>query len=227
MPEDPLDGERSGERSREDPRLFSPAFSSNFSPISHELQRLLGDKTGDVVEIGSGSGQHVITFAAMMPHLTWWPSDLDHANLASIEAWRALSGLSNVMAPIRLNAALADWRIGEDDRPAQDDLLAILSINVVHIAPWSVAEGLFRSAGRNLRPGGYLCLYGPFTREGAHIAPSNAAFDASLRAQNPEWGVRDLADLKALATASHLELADVIDLSANNSFLHFTRDRSA
>lgn len=185
------------------------------------LLRLLGDRQGNVIEIGSGTGQHVVTFAVALPNLTWWPSDPDPSHLASIDAWRAERDLANVEAPIALDASASDWRLDQDGRPPSRDIEAIVGINVLHISPWSVSLGLLRAAARYLKPDGLLIVYGPFLRDGVHTAPSNAAFDVHLRQQNEQWGVRDTADLKAAARESGLGLAEIIDMPANNAMLVF------
>lgn len=151
------------------------------------LLRLLGGRTGNVIEIGSGTGQHLVTFAAALPNLTWWPSDPDPLHRASIDAWRAQRDLANVRLPVDLDAAASDWTLGQDGRPPSQNIDAILSINVLHIAPWPFSLGLIQAAAQYLKADGVLVVYGPFARDGAHTAPSNAAFDAHLRQQNDEW----------------------------------------
>jgi SAM-dependent methyltransferase len=202
-----------------DRRLDAPAFHRNQAAIANELQRLLGDKTGNVLEIGSGTGQHVVAFAVTLSHLVWWPSDPDPQHRGSIKAWQASSALENVRLPVDLDAAALDWQLGRDGRPPANEIAAILAINLLHIAPWSVAEGLLAAAKRYLDKDGVLIIYGPFARNGAHTASSNAAFDAYLLRQNAEWGVRDTADLEALAAMNGLELAEIIDMPTNNVML--------
>ena len=204
-------------------RLDAPAFHRNQAAIATELQRLLGDKTGNVLEIGSGTGQHVVTFAATLSRLVWWPSDPDPQHRASIEAWRTSSALENVRPPVDLDAATPDWLLGRDGRPPANDIAAILAINLLHIAPWSAAEGLLAAATIYLEKDGMLIIYGPFVRNGAHTASSNAAFDAYLRRQNAEWGVRDIADLEALAAMNGLEIAETTYMPANNVMLVLER----
>ena len=206
-------------------RLTSPAFDRNGRPILGVLRRVLGDRIGDVLEIGSGPGQHVAAFAAALPGLVWWPSDPDPVLRASIGAWRETCGCSNLMPPVALDAAEPDWPLGRPGNPPDTDLAAMLCINVLHIAPWAVAEGVLRAAGRHLAPDGRLILYGPYTRDGVHTAPSNAAFDAALRAQDPAWGVRDTADIAALAEASGLVIAETVDLPSNNICLIICRTK--
>ncbi len=121
--------------------LDAPAFHRNHGAITSVLLRLLGDRTGDVIEIGSGTGQHVNTFAAALPNLTWWPSDPAPSHRASIDAWRARCGLANVRRPIDLDATSSDWKLGEIGRPPSQEIDAILVINVLHIAPWRVSLG--------------------------------------------------------------------------------------
>ena len=223
MPDFRSDVDWGGSTASTDRRLDAPAFHRNQAAIVTELRRLLGDKTGNVLEIGSGSGQHVVTCAATLPDLVWWPSDPDPQHRASIEAWRASSALENVRPPVDLDAAALDWLLGQDGRPPANDIAAILAINLLHIAPWSAAVGLLAAATSYLDRDGVLIIYGPFTRNGVHTAPSNAAFDAYLRRQNAEWGVRDIADLEALAAMNGLELAATIDMPANNVMLVLER----
>lgn len=202
-----------------DRRLDAPAFHRNQAAITKELERLLGDKTGNVLEIGSGTGQHVVTFAATLSHLVWWPSDPDPQHRSSIKAWRASSALENFKPPVDLDAAALDWQLGRDRRPPANDIAAILAINLLHIASWSAAEGLLAAATSYLDRDGVLIIYGPFARNGSHTASSNAAFDAYLRRQNAEWGVRDTADLETLAAMNGLQLTEIIDMPANNVIL--------
>ena len=223
MPDFRSDADWGGSTASTDRRLDAPAFHRNQAAIATELQRLLGDKTGNVLEIGSGTGQHVVTFAATLSHLVWWPSDPDPQHRASIEAWRASSALENVRPPVDLDAAALDWQLGQEEQPPANDIAAILAINLLHIAPWSAAEGLLAAATRYLDKDGVLIIYGAFARNGAHTASSNAAFDAYLRRQNAEWGVRDTADLEALAAMNGLQLTEIIDMPANNAMLVFER----
>jgi SAM-dependent methyltransferase len=206
-----------------DGRLDAPAFHRNHSAIWSVIAPFLQDRSGDVLEAGSGTGQHVVTFARAAPHITWWPSDDDPRHLESIAAWRAHAGLPNLRAPLRINLAEDDWGFGKQESPPPDKLLAVFCANVIHIAPWRVAEGLLSGAARHLRAEGRLFLYGPFMRGGEHTAPSNAAFDASLRGSNAEWGVRDLEDVEALADRVGLKIAAVVEMPANNLILIFER----
>ena len=206
-----------------DGRLDAEAFHRNHQPIWAVLQRYLDGKSGDVLEAGSGTGQHAVHFAAHSPGIVWWPSDLNERHLQSIAAWRAFSGLPNIKPPLKLDLADPDWSEATRTGGGPPSLLAIFCANVIHIAPWRVAEGLFAGAGRMLQAGGYLFLYGPFKRNGKHTALSNAVFDASLRENNPDWGVRDIADLEKLASSCGLALREVVEMPANNLILVFAR----
>jgi SAM-dependent methyltransferase len=204
----------------EDGRLYAAAFHRNHAAIASLLESFL-QGAGDVLEIGSGTGQHVVAFAGKMPALTWWPTDLNDNHLRSIAAWRAHARLGNVKPPVRVDVSAPDWRLAALGLPSS--FAAMLCANVIHIAPWAVAQGLFAGAGRHLRADGRLFLYGPFKRDGQHNAPSNAAFDASLKNQNPEWGVRDTADLRALGAANGLRFVELVEMPANNAMLVFER----
>jgi len=177
------------------------------------------------VEAGSGTGQHVVDFARHIPEVTWWPSDLNEQHLKSILAWRAHAGLANIRPPLRIDLSDPEWCFEMHNAGGPTNLLAVFCANVIHIAPWRVAEGLFAGAGRYLRTGGRLFLYGPFKRGGKHTAPSNAAFDNSLRGQNPEWGVRDVGDLEKLAANAGLEPVEIVEMPANNLILAFERSK--
>jgi hypothetical protein len=180
-----------------------------------------------VVEAGSGTGQHAVDFARRSPEITWWPSDLNAQHLKSIGAWRAHAGLANIRPPLQIDLSDPAWCRQMHDGSGPGKLLAVFCANVIHIAPWRVAEGLFAGAGRYLRADGRLFLYGPFKRDGQHTAASNAAFDASLRESNPEWGVRDIADVEALAGAAGLALIETAEMPANNLTLVFGRAKPA
>ena len=206
-----------------DGRLDAAAFHRNHEPIWAVLQRFLAGKTGDAVEAGSGTGQHVVHFAKHTPAIIWWPSDLNERHLKSIEAWRAHAALPNIRPPLRIDLTDPAWCPAMQDGTGPAELLAVFCANVIHIAPWRVAEGLFAGAGRYLRSDGRLFLYGPFKREGRHTAMSNAVFDTSLREQDAEWGVRDIADLEKLAAGAGLTLIETVQMPANNLILAFGR----
>jgi hypothetical protein len=153
-----------------------------------------------------------------VPHLSWYPSDIYDSHLASIAAWRNAAAAPNLQPPQRVDLTDADWTWSPGG-----PLAAMLCVNVLHISHWRVSENLFAGAGRLLRSDGKLFAYGPFMRDGAHTAPSNAAFDASLRAQNADWGVRDIRDLDRLAVANGLAPAEIVEMPANNFALVFAR----
>lgn len=165
----------------------------------------------------------MVAFAARTPDLVWWPSDLNPAHLRSIAAWCAAAGASNIRAPLRIDLSEPGWCAELRDGRGPAALAAVFCANVVHIAPWSVAEGLIAGAARYLQPGGHLFIYGPFKRGGRHTADSNAAFDASLRATDPDWGVRDVEEMALLAEAAGLALTQTIEMPANNLILVFSR----
>lgn len=198
----------------EDARRFAPAAARNRDAIRDALRTRLPAR-GLVLEIASGSGEHAMHLAAAFPALTFQPSDPDADARASIEAWRAEAGLPNIRPVLALDASAAAWPIAAAD--------AVLCINMIHIAPWSACEGLFQGAARILPPGAPLILYGPFKRDGAHTAPSNAEFDASLRARDPAWGVRPLEDVAALAAARGFDEAGIVPMPANNLTVLFRR----
>ena len=210
-----------------DGRLDAPAFHRNHQAIWAVLQRFLAGKSGDVVEAGSGTGQHVVDFARHTPEIIWWPSDLNEQHLRSISAWRAHAGLANIRPPLRIDLSDPRWCPEMHDGSGPAKLLAVFCANVIHIAPWRVAEGLFAGAGRYLRADGRLFLYGPFKRDGKHTALSNAAFDSSLRERNAEWGVRNIEALEKLAAGAGLALVEIAEMPANNLTLVFERPKTA
>jgi len=206
-----------------DGRLDAAAFHRNHEAIWAVLGGFLRGNSGDVFEAGSGTGQHVVTFARQTPDIQWWPSDFNEAHLKSIAAWRAHTQLANVHAPRRIDLSDPAWPLAlqADDGPR--DLLAVFCANVIHIAPWRVAEGLIAGAARALRPEGRLFLYGPFKRDGKHTALSNAVFDTSLRNGDPEWGVRDVEEVAATAKRAGLSLREIVEMPANNLIVAFAR----
>ncbi len=214
---------RDGRPAQPDGRLDAPAFHRNHQPIWAVLEKFLAGRSGDVLEAGSGTGQHVVYFARQNPGLIWWPSDLSAAHLKSIAAWRAAAGLPNIRPPQRIDLSDPAWSVAASDGHAPGKLLALVCANVIHIAPWRVAEGLVAGAARHLREDGRLFLYGPFKRDGHHTAVSNAVFDTSLREQDPEWGVRDVGDVASLAEGVGFSLAEIFEMPANNLILMFAR----
>jgi hypothetical protein len=214
---------KDGQPVEPDGRLDAAAFHRNHQPIWTVLQKFLAGKSGDVVEAGSGTGQHVVHFARHAPDIIWWPSDLNAQHLKSIAAWQAYTGLANVRPPLRIDLSDPLWCPEMHDGSGPGKLLAVFCANVIHIAPWRVAEGLFAGAERYLRADGRLFLYGPFKRDGKHTALSNAVFDTSLRARDAEWGVRDIADVQKLAASVSLVLKEIAEMPANNLILVFER----
>jgi SAM-dependent methyltransferase len=214
---------KDGGRPGADGRLDAPAFHRNHQAIRGVLERYLTGTSGDVVETGSGTGQHIVEFARHFPDIIWWPSDLNENHLTSIEAWRRHSQLTNIRPPRRIDLSDPAWSNTLTADGGVGQLLAVVCANVIHIAPWRVAEGLVAGAGRALRENGVLVLYGPFARGGRHSAESNAAFDASLRRGNPEWGVRDVEAVEKLAGRAGLSLVEIADMPANNLTLIFRR----
>jgi SAM-dependent methyltransferase len=195
--------------------LHAAATERNRAAILEVLRRVL-PPVGLVLEIASGTGQHVAFFAGALPALRWQPSDASAAHLASIGAWAAASGADNIAPAVMLDVERQPWPVTRAD--------AILNINMIHIAPWSAAEALFQGAGRLLPVGGVLYLYGPFKRDGRHTAESNQRFDERLRGEDPRWGVRDLGDVEALASAAGFHPPEVVPMPANNLSLVFRRD---
>lgn len=202
--------------SKADGRLYSPSFERNYAPIRERLAAMLAGAVGTVLEIGSGTGQHVAHLACDLPHLHWQPTDIDADHLASTRAWRAHVGApKNLHAPLHLDAT-GPWKI---DRP----LAAVYTQNVIHIAPWAVAEGIVAGAARTLAPGGRLIFYGPFREGGRQTGDGNARFDAALRARDPAWGVRDADDVAALAVTAGFGPPELHRMPSNNRILAFSR----
>jgi len=184
-----------------------PAPERNKDPILEVLRRVLPAR-GTVLEVASGTGQHIVHFARQLPALQWMPSDPDVAHLGSIAARVAAAGLGNVTEPMALDVLDRPWPL--------DRVEAILCINMIHIAPWAAALALLQESARLLPARGVLYLYGPYRRGGQHTAPSNEAFDADLRSRNPEWGVRDLEQIELHAGQAGLALEEVVQMPANN-----------
>jgi cyclopropane fatty-acyl-phospholipid synthase-like methyltransferase len=198
----------------------APATTRNCEPILAVLRTEL-PSTGTVLEIGSGTGEHAVYFAPRLQPRPWLPSDVDPDALASIRAWQDEQPVANLLPPILLDAREARWPL--ECRPAKPDIAAIVSINMIHIAPWSASLGLLAGAARLLPVDAPLILYGPFKRQGRHTSASNAAFDESLRSRDAAWGVRDLDTLEREARTLGLELHRVIEMPANNLTVVFRR----
>jgi SAM-dependent methyltransferase len=194
-----------------------PAPERNKRVLLEVLARVLPAHGGTLLEIASGSGQHASFFAAELLAWTIQPSDVDPDNLASISAYVAEARLPNLRAPIALDVLAAEWNTRSID--------AVFCANMIHIAPWACCEGLIAGAGRHLKPDGTFVLYGPFSFGGVHTSESNVAFDASLKARDARWGVRDADEVIALAARAGLRFVERVAMPANNQTLVFTRDR--
>jgi len=196
-------------------RRIAPHVARNSAPIIEVLRGILPDQ-GIALEVASGSGEHALAFARAFPHLLWQPTDADPVALRSVDAWRSAEGAPNLLAPVHLDAAAQEWLVEEAD--------AILCINMVHISPWSATIGLMRGAARLLAKGCPLYLYGAYRQEGVTTVPSNEAFDRSLKARDPLWGVRDLEDVVAEAKRHGLALEAIEPMPANNLSVIFRRE---
>lgn len=195
-------------------RRSAPAALRNREPIADVLKDWL-PASGTVLEIASGTGEHAVHFARAFPSLQWQPSDMNPDALRSIAAWRKQAGLPNLLEPVALDAALAQWPIAHAD--------AIVSINMVHISPWRSAVGLLDGAERLLAPGAPLILYGPWLADDLETAPGNIAFDADLKRRDPEWGLRRVEDFTAAADARGFAFVQRRPMPANNMMLLFRR----
>jgi hypothetical protein len=199
-----------------DARRSAPAAARNREPLLEVLRAVLpaAGAPGTVLEIASGSGEHALHFADALPGLFFQPSDPDSESRESIAAWRQHAGLANLRAPLALDATQepTDWPLSGVAPP----LRAILCINMIHIAPWEACLGLLAGASHWLGAGDPLLLYGPFRRAGVHTAPSNDAFDVSLRSRDSRWGVRDLEAVSDEASRRGFALDRVVAMPANN-----------
>jgi hypothetical protein len=195
-------------------KRHAAAPDKNREPILGALRQLL-PPAGTVLEIASGTGQHAAYFAKELPSIVWQPSDVDADALDSIQAWRTEAALPNLRAPVQVDVTHEDWEV----LPAH----AIVCINMVHIAPWAACVGLLNGAPRHLMARGRLILYGPYVIPGRETAPSNLEFDASLRRQNPAWGLRDLGEITRLAEARGMQRTHVLDMPSNNVVVAFLK----
>ena len=195
-------------------RRSAPAALRNREPIAEVLREWL-PKTGLVLEIASGTGEHAVYFAEQFPQLEWQPSDVHPAALRSIAAWRSAADLSNLREPLVIDAASPQWPIAGAD--------AVLSINMVHISPWEAALGLIAGAARILPVGGPLILYGPWLKADVPTAPSNLEFDEDLRQRDPRWGLRRVEEFAGAAEQKGLDLQEVRAMPANNMMLRLRR----
>jgi SAM-dependent methyltransferase len=198
----------------EDARRFAPAVARNKHPITKVLAQYL-PSSGVILEIASGSGEHALHFAAAFPTLTFQPSDPDASARASIAAWQQEARLPNLLPPCTLDVMAEPWPVTRAD--------AVLCINMIHIAPWDATQALLRGTARLLSAPGLLFFYGPFKQGGQHAAPSNAEFDAKLRAQDAGWGVRDLEAVAALASTAGFAAPIIEAMPANNLSVIFRR----
>jgi len=190
-----------------DERLFAPATTRNREAILAVLERHVA-RDASVLEIASGTGEHATFLAERLPVSGWQPTDPDAASRASVDAWRRHLAATRVAGALELDVTRRPWPVSRAD--------VIVCINMIHISPWEACEALLDGAAEVLVPGGILYLYGPYRRGGEHTAPSNEAFDASLRARDPRWGVRDLEAVEAEASRRGLDLLEVVSMPANN-----------
>jgi len=198
-----------------DGRRFAPAAARNRDPILSVLARILPEGAL-VLEVASGTGEHAIHFGSRLPGITWQPTDPDEQARRSIDAWRADAGLDAILPAKVLDVRAPEWPVTRAD--------AVVAINLVHISPWSAFQGLLMGAARVLPAGGLLFLYGPYRRGGSHTAPSNEAFDQSLRQRDPAWGVRDLEHVVETASSQGLRLIEVVEMPANNLSVVFANE---
>jgi len=198
-----------------DGRQFSPSTARNRDPLLNVLRGAI-PRDARVLEIASGTGEHAVHFARAMPELIWQPTDPDAAARVSIAAWIAHEKLANVLPPRALDVRAENWNVdGSFD--------AIVAINMIHIAPWEATPALFAGAYRPLNEEGVVFLYGPFRRDGAHTAPSNAEFDLWLKSRDPLSGVRDLESVVKTAQDNGFQLREVVAMPANNLSVIFSK----
>lgn len=204
-----------------DGRLVAAAAERNKDPILRAVTPLLAGKAGCVLELAAGTGQHAAHLVAAFPSLSWLPTDASDDAFASIRAWTA--GLANALPPVVLDATADAAAWPKPPTAGDSGFVAVYVANMTHIAPWGATLGLMRGAGTVLRGDGVLILYGPFAVDGAPATESDARFDASLRAQNPEWGYRDVREVATAAAREGLALTRTIPMPANNFILAFER----
>ncbi len=195
-------------------KKVAPAAARNRDAILSVLEEVLPSQ-GTILEIASGSGEHIVHFARALPHLHWQPSDPEPAALASIGAWSADAALPNLAPPLMLDVCAVDWPINH--------AAAVLCINMIHIAPWEATLGLMNGAQKRLGAGGLVYLYGPFREDGVPLALSNADFDASLKSRDPRWGLRSVHEVADIATKHGLQLVSRQAMPANNLSLIFRK----
>ncbi|WP_299493595.1 DUF938 domain-containing protein [Acaryochloris sp. IP29b_bin.137] len=206
--------------SEQDQRQYAPAVQRNRHPILAVLKQAL-PQHGLVLEIASGTGEHAAFFAQQFPSLVWLPSDQSQDQLHSIAAWQHQACADNLCPPIAIDVLQQDWpetvikALAQSSR-VNSELVAIININMIHIAPWSATEGLIAGAAQLLPPKGLLYFYGPFIQAEQPTVPSNQSFDRSLRHRNPEWGIRQLDDVNQVAAQNGLHLEKIVNMPANN-----------
>jgi hypothetical protein len=218
-----------------DARRHAPATSRNREPILAILCEEL-PPSGRVLEIASGTGEHAAAFAAALPQIMWQPTDPDSDALASIAAWRDAEGSPNLLAPFALDAAAPVWPVEQADAVVcininsnscdqQKSAIydACVCINMVHISNWTATVGLFKGCAKVLAPGAPLILYGPYIEDGIDTAASNMEFDRSLKERNPEWGLRNVADMDKVAAEFGFKRTTRVEMPANNLMLIYRR----
>ena len=193
---------------------FAPAAERNRQPILDVLRRVL-PPSGLVLEVASGTGQHAIFFSEHLPSLRWQPTDASSEAVQSIGAWVDETARENILAPLDLDVRSPQWPIAKAD--------ALVCINMIHISPWETTEALFHGASKLLPGGAPMVTYGPYRLQGEHTAPSNAAFDQSLRSRNARWGVRDIDELLELGVRTGFTLEERVSMPANNMTLVWMR----
>jgi len=214
-----------------DQRQYAPAFQRNCHPILAVLKQELPNR-GMIVEIASGTGEHAAFFAQHFPQIQWVPSDMAQPQLDSIAAWRDYHRLSNLYTPMTIDLLHHSWPqivsqgLNQEELPIVD-VVAIVNINMMHISSWEATLSLMAGAARLLPPQGLLYLYGPFMQAGQSPAPSNLAFDQSLRRRNPAWGIRSLTDVVAAANDNDLILQKTVEMPANNLSILLQRSSEA
>jgi hypothetical protein len=205
----------------QDTRQYAPATQRNREVILEVLSQVL-PANGTILEVASGTGEHAIFFAPSLMPRRWLPSDPNPQLRASITAWAEHFPCDYLESPLELDVNMPVWPV-EQNALIDLPIAAIVNINMIHISPWSACLGLMAGAGRILPSDGILYLYGPFKQDGQHTSPSNATFDESLRMQNPDWGVRELAEVVAAAQAQNLEFQKIYQMPANNLSVVFKR----
>jgi hypothetical protein len=207
---------------QEDARQYAPATLRNREAILETLLQNL-PPAGNILEISSGTGEHAVYFAPHLQPRQWIPTDPNPIAISSITAWQQHYPSPNLSAPFAIDVTTPDWDEQVQSQNLKYDIHAIVNINMIHIAPWTACLGLMSGANKILPIGGILYLYGSYKQNGKHTSPSNADFDASLRDQNPAWGVRDLEEVIAVAAVQNLVLHKVQPMPANNLSVFFQK----